>query len=168
MLTIDQRLSYGVGDFGINLYFMSVMSYLLFFYTEVYGISASVAAGVFFVARLVDAISDPLMGYLADRTRSRWGRFRPYLFWGPIPLALITVATFTVPDFDEFGKVLWAYLTYTAFGIIYTVVTIPYAGMTSALTMKSSIIYLRLLVRLIRLLYLPALENGYLLKHSKT
>ena len=110
------------------------MSYLLFFYTEVYGISASVAAGVFFVARLVDAISDPLMGYLADRTRSRWGRFRPYLFWGPIPLALITVATFTVPDFDEFGKVLWAYLTYTAFGIIYTVVTIPYAGMTSVLT----------------------------------
>ena len=62
MLTIDQRLSYGVGDFGINLYFMSVMSYLLFFYTEVYGISASVAAGVFFVARIVDAISDPLMG----------------------------------------------------------------------------------------------------------
>ena len=134
MLTIDQRLSYGLGDFGINLYFMSVMSYLLFFYTEVYGISASVAAGVFFVARLVDAIFDPLMGYLADRTRSRWGRFRPYLFWGPIPLALITVATFTVPDFDEFGKVLWAYLTYTAFGIIYTVVTIPYAGMTSVLT----------------------------------
>ena len=129
-----QRFSYAVGDFGINLYFMSVMTFLLFFYTEVYGLSAAVAGGVFLVARIVDAVTDPVMGFVADRTGSRWGKFRPYILLGPLPLGLITVATFTVPGFGDFGKVAWAYVTYVLFGIVYTVVTIPYAAMTAVLT----------------------------------
>ena len=129
-----QRLSYAVGDFGINLYFMSALTFLLFFYTEVYGLSAAVAGGVFLVARVVDAVTDPIMGFVADRTRSRWGRFRPYVLYGPVPLGLITVAMFTVPGFGDFGKVVWAYVTYTLFGIVYTVVTIPYAAMTAVMT----------------------------------
>ena len=129
-----QRLSYAVGDFGINLYFMSAMTFLLFFYTEVYGLSAAVAGGVFLVARIVDAVTDPVMGFIADRTRSRWGKFRPYVLYGPVPLGLITVAMFTVPGFGDFGKVVWAYATYTLFGIAYTVVTIPYAAMTAVMT----------------------------------
>ena len=129
-----QRLSYAVGDFGINLYFMSVMTFLLFFYTEVYGLSAAVAGGVFLVARIVDAVTDPIMGFIADRTRSRWGKFRPYVLYGPVPLGLIVVAMFTVPGFGDFGKVVWAYATYTLFGIAYTVVTIPYAAMTVVMT----------------------------------
>ena len=129
-----QRFGYAVGDFGINLYFISAMSFLLFFYTEVYGLSAAVAGGVFLVARMVDAITDPIMGFIADRTRSRWGKFRPYLLFGPLPLGLIAVAMFTVPGFGEPGKVVWAYATYVLFGIAHTVVTIPYAAMTAALT----------------------------------
>ena len=74
------------------------------------------------------------MGYLADHTRSKWGRFRPYLAFGAIPLAVISIATFTIPDFDETGKIIWAYVTYVLFGVIYTIVTIPYAAMTSVLT----------------------------------
>ncbi len=134
MPTFRDRFGYAIGDFGVNLYFMSAMTYLLFFYTDVFGLSAEVAAWVFLVARVVDAVTDPLMGYLADRTRSRWGRLRPYLLFGPVPLGLIAVATFTVPNFDDFGKVLWAYATYILFGILYTVVTIPYAALTALLT----------------------------------
>lgn len=125
---------YAVGDFGINLYFISVMTYLLYFYTDVLGISATAAAGVFFVARFIDAVTDPIMGAIAERTRSRWGRMRPYLLYGALPLALISIATFTVPDLDTPGKVIWAYVTYVLFGLIYTVVTIPYATLTASLT----------------------------------
>ncbi len=129
-----QQWRYAVGDFGINLYFMSAMTFLLFFYTEVVGLSAAVAGGVFLVARIVDAVTDPVMGLIADHTRSRWGKFRPYLLFGPLPLGVITVATFTVPGFGDFGKAVWAYVTYVLFGIVYTAVTIPYAAMTAVLT----------------------------------
>lgn len=133
-LTVAARLGYGVGDFGINLYFISAMTYLLYFYTDVYGLSAAAASGVFLVARVVDAVTDPVMGMIAERTRSRWGRLRPWIIFGALPLGLISVLTFTVPDLDATGKLVWAYVTYVTFGIVYTVVTIPYAAMTASLT----------------------------------
>lgn len=127
-------VGYAVGDFGINLYFISVMTYLLYFYTDVMGISAAAAGGVFFVARIIDAVTDPMMGMLAERTRSRWGRMRPWILFGAAPLGLISVLTFTVPDFGETGKVVWAYVTYILFGLLYTLVTIPYSTLTASLT----------------------------------
>ena len=110
-MKLKASLGYAVGDLGINLYFISTLTYLLYFYTDVLGISAAAAAGVFLVARMVDAVTDPLMGAIAERTRTRWGRLRPYLLWGALPLGAITVATFSVPDLDESGKVIWAYVT---------------------------------------------------------
>ena len=133
-MKLKASLGYAVGDLGINLYFISTLTYLLYFYTDVLGISAAAAAGVFLVARMVDAVTDPLMGAIAERTRTRWGRLRPYLLWGALPLGAITVATFSVPDLNESGKVIWAYVTYTLFGILYTVVTIPYSALTASLT----------------------------------
>ena len=133
-MKLKASLGYAVGDLGINLYFISTLTYLLYFYTDVLGISAAAAAGVFLVARMVDAVTDPLMGAIAERTHTRWGRLRPYLLWGALPLGAITVATFSVPDLDESGKVIWAYVTYTLFGILYTVVTIPYSALTASLT----------------------------------
>jgi GPH family glycoside/pentoside/hexuronide:cation symporter len=133
-MNLRTAAGYAVGDFGINLYFISVMTYLLYFYTDVLGISAVAAGGVFAVARFIDAITDPLMGMIAERTRSRWGRMRPYLLFGAIPLGLISILTFTVPDLGEGGKLVWAYTTYIFFGLIYTVVTIPYATLTASLT----------------------------------
>ena len=133
-LSNSERVGYGIADFGINLYFISAMTYLLYFYTDVFGLSAAAAAGVMGVARLVDAVTDPMMGGIAERTRSRWGRLRPYLLFGALPLAALAVLTFTVPDLDYLGKLWWAYITYTAFGIAYTVVSIPYSALTASLT----------------------------------
>ena len=129
-----QRAGYGVADFGINLYFISAMTYLLYFYTDVFGLSAAAAAGVMLAARFVDAVTDPLMGAIAERTRSRWGRLRPYLLFGALPLGACAVLTFSAPDFGASGKLWWAYLTYIAFGLAYTVVVIPYSALTASLT----------------------------------
>ena len=133
-LANSQRVGYGLADFGINLYFISVMTYLLYFYTDVFGLSAAAVTGVMLVARLVDAITDPIMGAIAERTRSRWGRLRPYLLFGALPLAVLAVLTFTIPDFSALGKLWWAYFTYVGFGIAYTVVSIPYSTLTASLT----------------------------------
>lgn len=133
-MKLKHMIGYAVGDFGINLYFISVMTYLLYFYTDVFGISALSAAGVFAVARFVDAVTDPLMGAIAERTRTRWGRMRPYISFGAVPLGLISILTFTVPDLGPGGKLAWAYVTYIMFGLIYTLVTIPYATLTASLT----------------------------------
>ena len=133
-MNLKTAAGYAVGDFGINLYFISVMTYLLYFYTDVMGLSAVAASGVFFVARIIDAVTDPLMGAVAERTRSRWGRMRPYMLFGAVPLGIISVLTFTVPGFDDTGTLIWAYVTYILFGLIYTAVTIPYATLTASLT----------------------------------
>ena len=127
-------VGYGLGDFGINLYFISVMTYLLYFYTDVFGITAAAASGVFLVARVIDAVTDPVMGILAERTRTRLGRMRPYLLYGAVPLGIISVLTFTVVEGSETFKLWWAYTTYIVFGLLYTLVTIPYAALTASLT----------------------------------
>ena len=134
MMRRSALVGYGVGDFGINLFFMSFMTFLVIFYTDVMGLDPFTVAGVIFFARLVDAFTDPLMGVIAERTSSRWGRMRPYLLFGGVPLALISVLTFTVPDFDLQGRIIWAYVTYTLFGLIYTIVTIPYTTLTASMT----------------------------------
>jgi sugar (glycoside-pentoside-hexuronide) transporter len=133
-LTAAERLGYGVGDLGINLYFISAMTYLLYFYTDVMGISAAAAGGVFLVARVIDAVTDPLMGFVAERTRSRWGRLRPWILLGAVPLGVVAVLTFHVPDLGATGKLVWAYATYVTFGLLYTVVSIPYSALTASLT----------------------------------
>ena len=133
-LSTRTAVGYAVGDFGINLYFISTLTFLLIFYTDVMGISAAAAGGVFALARFVDAVTDPLMGMLAERTRTRWGRMRPYILWGALPLGVISVLTFTVPDLNESGRVLWAYVTYILFGILFTLVGIPYSTLTASLT----------------------------------
>ena len=156
-LTPAQRVGYGIGDLGINLYFISAMTFLLYFYTDVLGLSAAAAGGVFLVARVVDAVTDPMMGMIAERTRSRWGRLRPYILFGAIPMGAIAVLTFTVPDLDESGRLWWAYGTYIAFGIAYTVIGIPYSAMTASLTRDH---HERTLLSTIRMAF--AFFGGYL------
>ncbi len=157
-LTPGQRVGYAVGDLGINLYFISAATYLLYFYTDVFGISAAVAASVLLVARVVDAVTDPLMGMIAERTRSRWGRLRPYILFGAIPLGVLGVLTFSTPDLGEEGKIWWAYTTYILFGILYTVVGIPYSTLTSSLTSNH---HERTLLSTIRMAF--AFGGGYVI-----
>lgn len=133
-LPVSTRAGYGVGDFAVNLFFQSALAFLLIFYTDVAGIPAAAAGVIFLLARVVDAVTDPLMGVIADKTRTRWGRFRPYILAGGPLIAAMGIATFSSPDLSQEGKVLFALATYTLFGIAYTIVSIPYSSLTSALT----------------------------------
>jgi glycoside/pentoside/hexuronide:cation symporter, GPH family len=129
-----KRIGYGVGDLGCNLVFSTMASYLMFFYTDVFGITAAVAGTLMLVTKVIDALTDTGMGLLVDRTKTRWGQGRPYFLIGAIPFAIFTVMTFIVPDFNMTGKVIWAYVTYCLLCTAYTVVNIPLNTIVPRLT----------------------------------
>lgn len=129
-----ERISYGLGDTASNLTFQMVSMYLMFFYTDVFGISAAVVATLFLVSRIWDAVNDPLMGAVIDRTNTKWGKCRPWFLWMAVPYAIIAVLTFTVPDLSMTGKIVWAYATYIAYGMVYTAINIPFSAILPSLT----------------------------------
>ncbi len=133
-LTFREKASYGFGDFASCLYWQTISVYLAYFYTEVFGITALAAGTMVGVSRSADAFFDVVIGMLADRTKSRWGKFRPYLLYTCIPMAVIGLLTFSVPDFGEKGKLIWAYATFNALMIIYTTINIPYTAMLGVIT----------------------------------
>jgi len=132
-----EKLGFGFGDFGFNLYWTTIASFLAAFYTDTFGISAAAAGTMLFVTRIVDAFTDPMMGAVADRTRSRFGKFRPYLLYGGAPLAAAGVLTFSTPDLGEGGKLIWAYLSYTLLMLAYTVLSTPYSALSGVMTAQS-------------------------------
>ncbi|WP_175638174.1 MFS transporter [Metabacillus schmidteae] len=129
-----KRIGYGVGDLGCNLVFSTMASYLMFFYTDVFGITAAAAGTLMLVTKIIDALTDTGMGILVDRTNTRWGQGRPYFLIGALPFAIFTVMTFIVPDFSANGKLIWAYVTYTLLCTAYTVVNIPLNTIVPRLT----------------------------------
>ncbi|MDP7593405.1 MAG: glycoside-pentoside-hexuronide (GPH):cation symporter [Litorilituus sp.] len=138
MLSIREKIAYGLGDTASNIIFQTVMMFLLLFYTDVVGISPAVVGTLFLVVRLFDAITDPLMGALADRTKTRFGQFRPYLLWLAVPFAIISMMAFTTPDLSYNGKVIYAFVTYTLLMIAYTAINIPYSALGGVLTAQPS------------------------------
>ena len=133
-LSLKEKLGYACGDVASNFYWRVFDVFLFIFYTDVFGISAGAVGTMMLVTRLIDAFSDPLMGALADRTETRFGKFRPYLLWGIIPLAAAGVLTFTVPDLNETNKLIWAYLTYIFMMLAYTFINIPYGALLGVIT----------------------------------
>lgn len=129
-----KRIGYGVGDLGCNLVFSTMASYLMFFYTDVFGITAAAAGTLMLLTKIVDALTDTGMGILVDRTKTKWGQGRPYFLIGALPFAIFTVMTFIVPDFNMTGKLIWAYVTYTLLCTAYTVVNIPLNTIVPRLT----------------------------------
>lgn len=127
-------IQYAVGNFGLNLFFMVISSYLLYFYTDVFGISAAAAGTLFLITRIIDGITDVSAGLIVDATNSKWGKFRPYILFGAVPLAISGVLCFTVPNFSDGGMLVYAYATYIIFGLMYTVVNIPYSSMMTVIT----------------------------------
>lgn len=127
-------LGYSIGDLGINLNFQLIGFYLAYFYTDVFGISPAHVAGLFFAARIWDALNDPVMGYIADHTRSRWGKFRPYLLYCAIPLNLVLVACFVTPDLSPGWKIVYAYVTYFLHGTVFTAIALPYSSISAVMT----------------------------------
>lgn len=129
-----KRVGYGIGDLGCNLVFSTMASYLMIFYTDVFGISAAVAGTLMLVTKFIDALTDTGMGIIVDKTHTRWGQGRPYFLIGAIPFAVFTIATFYIPDLGNTGKIVWAYVTYCLLCTAYTIVNIPLNTIVPRLT----------------------------------
>ena len=123
-----------MGNAASCLYWQTIAAYLTFFYTDIFGIGAAAAGAMIGLSRIADAFFDPVMGMLADRASTRWGRFRPFLLWFCVPLAIVGVLTFTVPGLSSSGKLAWAYATYNALMLIYTAINIPYIAMMGVMS----------------------------------
>lgn len=136
-LSLKEKVSYGFGDLASVLYWQTFMLYFTYFYTDIFLIPASVAATMFLLSRVWDAVNDPMMGIIADRTRTRWGHFRPYLLWICVPFAVVGVFTFTVPDFGLEGKIIWAYVTFILIMMLYTAINIPYTALLGVISSDS-------------------------------
>lgn len=136
-ISIKEKIGYGLGDTASNLFFQTFMLFLLFFYTDIFGISAAAAGTMFLVTRIWDTINDPIMGVIADRTKSRWGKFRPWILWTVIPFGIAGFLTFTTPDLSVTGKIIYAYITYTFMGMAYTAINIPYSALMGVMTSNS-------------------------------
>lgn len=109
-------------------------TYLLFFYTNVFGISAGAASLLFLVVRFIDAFSDPIIGFFVDKSNTKYGKYRPFLLYGAVPFAVLAVLCFTVPGFGGTGKLIYAYITYIMLSVCYTFVNVPYGSLTAAMT----------------------------------
>jgi GPH family glycoside/pentoside/hexuronide:cation symporter len=129
-----EKISYGIADMGFNFYWTNVSTFLLIYYTDVFGLSAAAAASMMFLIKIVNAFTDPMIGAAADRTTSKYGKFRPYLLWGALPLAGAAVLTYTTPDLSEGGKIVWAYGTYLCMMVCYTCVNIPYNALSGVMS----------------------------------
>jgi GPH family glycoside/pentoside/hexuronide:cation symporter len=136
-LSFREKVGYAVGDTASNLFFQTFMLFLMYFYTDVFGLPAAAVGTMFLVTRIWDAVNDPIMGMIADRTNSRWGKFRPYLLWGAIPFGIMGVLTFTTPNLSVSGKLIYAYVTYTCMMMAYTAVNVPYSALMGVITPDS-------------------------------
>jgi GPH family glycoside/pentoside/hexuronide:cation symporter len=133
-LSWREKLSYGVADMGFNFFWTNIATFLLIFYTDTFGISAAAAATMMSTIKIVNAFTDPMIGALADRTRTRWGKFRPWLVWMCLPLAGAAVLTYTTPNLDGNAKLAWAYGTYLLMMVCYTGVNIPYNALSGVIS----------------------------------
>lgn len=129
-----QRFGYGLGDFACNLIWQVISLYLLYFYTDIMQLNAKAIAAMFVVCRIIDAITDVLVGFAIDKTKTRWGKSRPWFLFGAIPFALAAFLAFSVPNISPSGKLAYAYATYIFLSFMYTVVNIPLASILPALT----------------------------------
>jgi len=135
---LKEKLGYAMGDVASNFYWRVFDVFLFIFYTDVFGLSPIAVGTMMLVTRIIDAFSDPLMGALADRTSTKWGKFRPYLLWGILPMVTAGVLTFTVPDVSDSGKLVWAYATYILMMLAYTFINVPYGALMGVITSDSN------------------------------
>ena len=137
-LRFREKLGYGLGDTASNFYFQVFNIFLLYYYTDVFGISAAAVGTMFLVTKIIDAVSDPVMGLIADRTETRWGKFRPYILGAAIPYALLGYAMFAGPNLSDSGKLIYAYATYTLMMLAYTAINVPYSALMGVISPSSA------------------------------
>ena len=137
-LSIKEKLGYSLGDTASHFVWDLVGFWLLIFYTDIYGISPAMAGVIMFVGSIWDALMDPIVGIISDRTNSRWGKFRPYLLWGSIPYAILAVMAFTTPAFEATGKFVYALITCLLLRTAYAFVNLPYSSLGAVMTNDSN------------------------------
>jgi GPH family glycoside/pentoside/hexuronide:cation symporter len=136
-LSLKEKIGYSVGDTASNLFFQTIMLFLTYFYTDVFGLPAAAVGTLFLVTRLWDAVNDPIMGTIADRTNTRWGKFRPFILIMSLPFCIVGVLAFTTPNFEITGKIIYAYITYNLLMMMYTAVNVPYSALMAVITPSS-------------------------------
>lgn len=134
MKMLREKIGYGFGDMASSMFWKVFSYYLPFFYSNVFGLSLGDAALLVLLARLWDAVSDPMMGIISDRTDTRWGKYRPYLLWFAAPFSICGILLFTTPDFSYAGKMVWAYVTYVLMMTVYTGINVPYGAMLGVIS----------------------------------
>ncbi|MCF2717265.1 MULTISPECIES: MFS transporter [unclassified Paenibacillus] len=133
-LSILEKLSYGSGDLAINFYWSMVLTYMLFFYTDVVRLPAAIVGTMFLLVRILDGFIDLGMGFIIDRTQTRWGKLRPFILFGAVPMAIVGILCFSAPEFSMTGKIVYAYITYIAIMAMMSFIGTPYGALTSAMT----------------------------------
>ena len=134
-LSIIEKIGYSLGDLAANLVFQTLMTYLAYFYTDIYKLDANDATAIMFTVGLVAAFGfNPIVGAIADRTNSKWGKFRPWILWTAVPLGIISVMAFSTPDFSYKGKVIYAIVTYTLLLLLYATSNLPYSALSGVIT----------------------------------
>lgn len=133
-IKLSEKIGYGLGDMSSSMFWKLFGAYLMIFYTDVFGISAAVVGTMFAVTRVWDSFFDPVVGAVADRTSSRWGRFRPYLLFLAVPFGVIGILTFLTPPFGQTGKIVYAFITYALMMMVYSAINVPYASLLGVMS----------------------------------
>lgn len=133
-VTLREKIGYGFGDAASSMFWKLFGMYLMFFYTDVFGMEAKVVGTMFLVTRIWDSIFDPIIGVIADRTETKWGKFRPFILFLAIPFAVIGIFTFYTPEFGTTGKIVYAYVTYSLMMMVYSAINVPYASLLGVIS----------------------------------
>ena len=133
-LPVLEKIGYSLGDAGANFVFQTMILFQLNFYTDTVGIAAAIAGSLLLVGRLWDAFFDPMMGVIADRTKTRWGKFRPWVLWSALPWGVVMVLAYTTPSYEMMGKIIYACLTNILLMTLYSINNTPYSAMTGVMT----------------------------------
>lgn len=136
-ISVVEKTAYGLGDMASNLFYQTFTMFLLYFYTDVFGISAAAAGTMFLIVRMLDTFYDPLVGALADRTKSKYGKFRPWILYTVVPFGVVGFLTFFTPELATSAKLVYAYVTYTAMMFIYSTINVPYGALMAVMTSNS-------------------------------
>ena len=135
ILTVKEKIGYSLGDLAANLVFQTLMTYLAYFYTDIYGLSSEDSSYIILTVGLISAFSfNPIVGAIADRTNSRWGKFRPWILWTSLPLGIISILAFSTPEFSYKGKLIYATVTYTLLLLLYAANNLPYSALSGVIT----------------------------------
>lgn len=134
MVKLSEKIGYGLGDMSASMFWKLFGAYLMIFYTDVFGLSAAVVGTMFLITRVWDSVFDPIVGVVADRTETRWGKFRPYLLWLAIPFGGMAILTFYTPSLGDTGKIVYAFITYSLMMMVYSAINVPYASLLGVMS----------------------------------